>query len=248
MTALCPPGPVVRRVLVPVTPGLPLGPFVSAGTELLITGGEPGVVATTEWLGSGELMTTGALVVGLTALVVTGAWLTGAGTVETGAFVVGAWIVGTCVFTLCGPGASVVGVLTRWGTFTCGWGGTVGTTGVEGAARACADSNGAANMAATAATTPIVLIAKTGALLVFPSRVDDQEDELARSKLLRRAPTVRRLLSALRLALVVRNFYSLCLSRVCELRINRSLRARHDTRMRRALLEFLSARSSGAGP
>ena len=173
MTALCPPGPVVRRVLVPVTPDLPLGPVVTPGTELVTAGDEPVVVTTTEWLGVGELVTTGALVVGVTGLVVTGAWLVGAGcvvagTVVTGTFVVGAWIVGACVVALGGAGASVVGVLTGRGTFTCACCGTVGTTGVvEGDARACADSNGAANVAATAATAPIFLTADAGAFLII---------------------------------------------------------------------------------
>jgi hypothetical protein len=158
--------------LVPGTPDLPLGPFLAAGTELVNTG-EPVVVTTTEWLGVGELVTTGALVVGLIALVVTGACLVGAGcvvagTVLTGTAVVGAWIVGACVVVLRGGGASVAGVLTGRGTFTCVCGGTVGTTGVvEGDARACADSNGAANMAATAASAPIFPTAEIGAFLVI---------------------------------------------------------------------------------
>jgi hypothetical protein len=174
MTALCPPGPVVRRVLVPVTPDLPLGPLVvTPGTELVTAGDEPVVVTTTEWLGVGVLVTTGALAVGRTVLVVTGAWLVGAGCVVagtgvTGTFVVGAWVIGACVVALGGAGASVVGVLTGRGTFTCACCDTVGTTGVvEGDARAGADSNGAANVAATAATAPIFLTAETGALVVI---------------------------------------------------------------------------------
>jgi hypothetical protein len=143
-----------------------LGPVVvTPGSELVATGDE--------WLGVGELVTIGAVGVGgLTGLVATGAWLVGAGcvvagTVVTGAFVVGAWIVGACVVALDGAGASVVGVLAGRGTFTCACCGTVGTTGVvEGDARACADSDGTANVAATTATAPIFLTAESGAFVV----------------------------------------------------------------------------------
>jgi hypothetical protein len=50
----------------------------------------------------------------------------------------------------------------------CVWGGCVGATVVvEGDAKACAESSGAGNMAAAAATAPIFLIPETAGLLVI---------------------------------------------------------------------------------